>query len=53
MDGTGEVLMGQSLEEDVTNQRFVKVHTKLHPGKGKFFVVSLIVHDGDHEGRLL
>ena len=37
----------------MTNQRFIKVHTKLHPGKGKFFVVSLIVHGGDHKGRLL
>ena len=37
----------------MTNQRFVKVRTKLNPGKGKFFVVSLIVHGGDHNGRLL
>ena len=37
----------------MTNQRFVKIHTSLDTEKGKFFVVSLIVHGGDHKGRLL
>ena len=37
----------------MANQRFVKIHTMLDCEKGMFFVVSLIVHGGDHKGRLL
>ena len=37
----------------MANQRFVKIHMMLHSEKGRFLVVSLIVHDGDHKGRLL
>ena len=37
----------------MTNPRLFKVHTKVYSKKGRFLVISLIVHDSDHKGRLL